>query len=369
METTEKENVSAKEAQIAATSEEAKVKKNEDNKKEGVNCFGKKCSLSKNVTTIGAVVLFLALIGGSYVFAMKKKAQKEIADTKNKVEKFIKENLVQPGTEIAVKDIAKEGALYKLTITIGSGKQMQETPVYVTSDGKLFPAAPIDINKNPNEQAKDDAQGVPEKTEAEQKADVPIVDLFVMSYCPYGLQMERGILPAVEALGNKIKFNLKFVDYTLHGQKEVDENVRQYCIEKTQPTKLNNYLKCFWKDSKGAADACMKSTGINAAQVASCAAETVKQFNPTEKALGLNKEETEKFEVQGSPTLVVNGTTISANRDSASVLKAICSGFSKTPKECETKLSTTAAGAGFDDQIAAAGAANGGNASAASCEN
>jgi len=49
-----------------------------------------------------------------------------------------------------------------------------------------------------------------------------------MSYCPYGTQIEKGILPVINALGNKIKFSLKFVDYAMHGKKEIDENSRQY---------------------------------------------------------------------------------------------------------------------------------------------
>ncbi|KKQ11783.1 MAG: hypothetical protein US25_C0073G0001, partial [Candidatus Moranbacteria bacterium GW2011_GWE1_36_7] len=240
----------------------------------------------------------------------------------------------------------------------------QEIVAYIAIDGsKFFPQA-IDLNKK-DEAAADKAAQAPEKTEAENKTDVPTVDLFVMSYCPYGLQMERGILPAVEALGNKIKFNLKFVDYALHGQKEVDENLNQYCISKTQPTKLNSYLKCFWKDSKGASAACMKTLGINAAQISTCVSDAVKQFGSTEKSLGVNKEEGVQFGVQGSPTLVVNETTIASGRDSASVLKAICSGFANQPKECQAKLSATSPVAGFDDQ---ASASAGGSAPAASCE-
>ena len=98
----------------------------------------------------------------------------------------------------------------------------------------------------------------------------------------------------------------------------------------------------------------MKTAGINAVQIKNCLDETKKQFNPTEKSMGVNKDEAEKFAVQGSPTLVVNGTTLAANRDSVSLLKAICSGFAEQPKECATKLSATTPVAGFDDQASAA---------------
>ena len=315
----------------------------------------------KNKGMIAGAIVLILLIAGS--FAYKNYRQKvDIGPDaiKAKVEKFLSENV--PATaKIGIKDITKDGDMYKITVTVDK----QEIPVFVTRDGKKLIQAQgvIDLDQAPAADAGAQNQA-PEKTEAEQKTDVPTVDLFVMSYCPYGLQMEKGLLPAIEALGNKIKFNLKFVSYTLHGPKEVAENVNQYCIQKTQPTKLDNYLKCFWKDSKGASDFCMKSTGINTAQVASCVTDTNKQFNPTEKAFDIDKEENVKFGVQGSPTLVVNGTTISSGRDSASVLKAICTGFTNQPKECSTKLSSTSPTAGFDDQAAAAA---GGTAPAASC--
>lgn len=53
-----------------------------------------------------------------------------------------------------------------------------------------------------------------------------------MSHCPYGLQMEKGIIPVVETLGDSIDFQVKFCDYAMHGQTELDEQVLQYCIMK-----------------------------------------------------------------------------------------------------------------------------------------
>ncbi len=349
----------------------AKIEKVEEtnvsSKKEG-NKLG--CNLGKicggNGVTVIAVVILVLLVAGSFGYVKYSQNAKKndigVDGIKGKVEQFIKDNSPQGGAGITIKDVAKDKQLSLYKVTIDANKQ--EMVTYVTTDGgKFFPQA-IDLNAKAADSASN-TPAVPEKTEAENKVDVPVVDLFVMSYCPYGLQMERGVLPAIESLGSKIKFNLKFVSYTLHGQKEVTENVNQYCIGKTQPTKLDNYLKCFWKDSTGKSDACMKSVGINAAQIATCVADTNKQFNPTEKAFDINKEENVKFGVQGSPTFVVNGTTVSAGRDSASVLKAICSGFKTAPKECQAKLSATSPVAGFDDQAAASASAGSAPASCA----
>ena len=315
----------------------------------------------KNEAVIAFLVILLILIAGVAFAKYYKENDIGANAAKTKAQDYINNNLVQAGTKVTIKDVKADGNLYKMTVSVGG----QETMIYLTKNGKKLFLQGYDTATN-SSQGTNDQAAANEKTTAENKTDVPTVDLFVMSYCPYGLQMERGVIPAVEALGDKIKYNLKFVSYTLHGQKEVDENVNQYCIQKNQPDKLSKYLSCFWQNSAGTAEACMASTGVNAAQVKTCVEEAKKQYNPTEKAFDIDKTDNEKYGVQGSPTLVVNGTTISSGRDSASVLKAICSGFKNPPKECSNALSSTAPTAGFDDQ-AAASASTGGTASNSSC--
>src|SRR3989338_8353212 len=69
------------------------------------------------------------------------------------------------------------------------------------------------------------------------KSDRPKVELFVMADCPYGLQMEKAYIPAWDLLKKKADIDVKFVSYAMHGKKEVDENTRQYCIQKEQDGK------------------------------------------------------------------------------------------------------------------------------------
>ena len=77
--------------------------------------------------------------------------------------------------------------------------------------------------------------------ECVEKRETPEVDLFVMAYCPYGTQTEKAFLPVLELLGDKIDFNLRFVYYAMHGKKELDEQLRQYCIQKEQKSKKRTY--------------------------------------------------------------------------------------------------------------------------------
>jgi hypothetical protein len=174
-----------------------------------------------------------------------------------------------------------------------------------------------------------------------------------MSYCPYGTQIEKGIIPAVEALGSKIDYTLKFVDYSMHGDKELKENMVQYCIETEQSAKFDTYLKCFLEASDSAG--CLTKAGVNTSKVDTCVAATDKKYSVMAKtemkgsypAFNVYKDDNAKYNVGGSPTLIINGVESQSNRDSASLLKTICSAFKTAPKECDTKLSSTAPAAGF----------------------
>lgn len=295
-------------------------------------------------------LLFLFLVLTSYIVpSQRNAAAKNDIALKDKTEKYIKENLVKPGTDLKITDFVKEGDLYKLTISVGN----QNVVSYVTGDGKKLLLNPIDLNGKTDESAAD-ASAAPAKpsTEVSQKNDVPVVELFVMSYCPYGVQAEKGILPVIQKLGSKINFSVKFIDYTLHGKKEFDENLNQYCIQKEEPAKFNDYLTCFAKE--GDSSKCLASVKIDSAKNTTCIAETDKQFKLTENFVAsgqspfnIQKDLNDKYGVQGSPSLVINGQLIDSNRDSASLLKTICSGFSNQPEECSASLSSKSPTPGF----------------------
>jgi len=72
----------------------------------------------------------------------------------------------------------------------------------------------------------------------------------------------------------------------------------------------------------------------------------------------IHKADNEKYGVQGSPTLVINGEQISAGRDAASLAKAICGAFNdgKAPEACKdlSKFSSETPSAGFGEGTTAA---------------
>jgi FKBP-type peptidyl-prolyl cis-trans isomerase 2 len=190
------------------------------------------------------------------------------------------------------------------------------------------------------------------------KSGKPVLDVFIMSYCPYGLQMQKAVLPVMELLGDKAEINIKWVSYIMHGKQEIDENTRQYCIQKDFPDMYLDYANCF--TVSGSVEDCLSDAGIDTAALDACIAEADAQFNIT----GLYEDqstwsggmyplymvdvaENQLYGVGGSPTTVLNGKVISINRSPEDVKKAVCCAFNEMPEECSTTLSTAAASPGI----------------------
>lgn len=197
-----------------------------------------------------------------------------------------------------------------------------------------------------------------EKLAGIPKTAKPVVDMFVMSHCPFGTQIEKGMLPVKELLGDKAEINVRFVYYAMHGQKELDEQLNQYCIQKDQPEKFDAYLACFLEAGDG--EGCLNKAAIDTAAMNTCTDAADKEFKVTEgfndkstwlsgryPIFGVDQELNTKYDVGGSPTLIINGAEARAGRDSASLLQAVCAAFENAPEECNTELSSAQPSPGF----------------------
>lgn len=281
-------------------------------------------------------------------------------------ENFVNFINAQGGTQIEFVSAESYGPnLYQVTV-LADGK---EVPVHVTQDGKYFVQVVSSLEPEEEEESI-----VPEPTDLNiPKSDKPVVELFVMSHCPYGTMAEKGILPALEVLGDTIDFNLRFVYYAMHPTYgEVQEQLNQYCIQKNEKEKLNDYLTCFLgkTGTPENGQACLNEVGIEEAQLASCVTATDTEFSVLANLedesswlsgryplFNIDKELNEEYGVRGSPTLVVNGVIAESGRDPASYLDAICQGFNDAPEVCGTALTTTAYGPGFGYDTTSGGSA------------
>lgn len=316
------------------------------------------------LTAVLAVVLAGCTIGGKQEVVLKP------AEAAQKAEKFINDNFMKPGDKAVISNPVLEDGLYKFDVKLPTGKTVQS---YISLNGeKIFPQA-VSLASTTDQQVNATADQTQSPSATDQKAvsvpktDKPVVEAFVMSYCPYGTQIEKGLLPVVEALGNKINFAVKFVNYSMHGEKEVKENLNQYCIQTEQSSKFDNYLKCFLNSSD--ASSCYKTAGVDETKLTACATKIDTKYDITKNLndkttwvgsyppFNIDKAENEKYNVQGSPTLIINGQEAQAGRDSASLLKAICGAFKTAPAECSKQLSSATPAPGFGNGTDTSGSA------------
>jgi len=215
----------------------------------------------------------------------------------------------------------------------------QKLPVYITKDGKYFVSAVTAMNPSvPSDSSSNSGEIV--------KSDKPIVELFVMTHCPYGTQAEKGFIPMMRALEDVADLKIRFVHYYMHtnGQEEV-ETPRQVCIREEQSDLYLDYLECFLGGSSGSiseASACAAKVGINGKKLSDCL-----QSGRADEYYAEDSELSNSYGVRGSPALVINGNIVKSGRDSASYLATVCSAFNNAPEECAVELSGSSPSPGF----------------------
>ena len=193
-----------------------------------------------------------------------------------------------------------------------------------------------------------------------QKSDKPGVELFVFSYCPYGLQAEKGFVPVYNLLKSKADIDVVFIG-AMHGKYEEKESLRQLCIKKNYGMdKFMAYIEKFIGDtaigrcssnencSKPLAEKIMTSLGIDVNKINSCMAST--EVQALYKA---DQARASELGVSGSPTLVINNVQVSSGRSSSALLSSICSAFNTAPAECSQSLSSANPSAGFGYEASA----------------
>lgn len=260
-----------------------------------------------------------------------------------------------------------------------------------------------------------------------QKSSQPTFKFFVMSFCPYGNQMEEILRPVFDLLAKKINFEPHYIFnkvdnlttycksaagdptqcdlyvqnkyfttvaecqktvtanlaecqnessyikadngalYTsLHGRQEATQDVREICAyqQSDDKSKFWNFMANVNKNCTAQnADSCWtqqaKEAGLDTDKITEC-------FN--KDGINLIEQEiaqTTKYNVSGSPTLIVNDSNFppeaAYTQDSKGSLKigkkvftqdqyrtpeviksAICAAFSREPKECQTALASAA---------------------------
>lgn len=192
------------------------------------------------------------------------------------------------------------------------------------------------------------------------KNNGPTMEVFIMSHCPYGTQMVKGVLPVWRALKDKANIELRFVSYTMHGAQEDLDNNRILCIREEQNSKLIDYLDCFVHadGTEAGAQSCISSVGIDKSKLDDCVSNRASGYYDVDKQLNT------QYGVQGSPTVILDGKEVSVYpRDPQSVANALCGAFTSKPSECSQSFSTTNPAAGFGPDSSGSGSSSSGSCS------
>lgn len=171
------------------------------------------------------------------------------------------------------------------------------------------------------------------------------LDLFVMSMCPYGTMAMDSMSEILDAFGRKIDFHIHFIAsntdkglYSMHGQPEVDEDIRELCAMKYF-SKNYRYLEYIWcrnrKIRSGDWKQCTGRKGIDARKIEKCfTGEEGKQL------LREDLELARQLGIMASPTWLANNRFLMHGIAPEAVKQQFCS-HNQGLAGCEKKLSTT----------------------------
>lgn len=305
----------------------------------------------ENLTSIAALFLMLAIgifigFSGKDSILGKGNASLNKNEISEKVVNFVNANFLNSqGQTASVVSLTEESGIYKIELKVDESQFAS----FVTKDGKyLFPQV-IDM--------------MPKLTEI-PKAEKPNLKLFVMSFCPYGTQAEETLYPLINLLKGKIDFEIAYIISenegkfsSLHGDDEVNQDVRELCVTKYFPEKsldfnhkintsctLENVNTC-WKEPAN-------ELGIDLSKIENCLKDESQELLNNQLVLNKNEFQVQdsskhnsqdKESIYSSPTLVINDVIYDGSRSLEGYQAAICSIFTNQPKECGEKLSGSAA--------------------------
>ncbi|MFH1036445.1 MAG: hypothetical protein V1756_00030 [Patescibacteria group bacterium] len=302
----------------------------------------------------GAIVIAVILIVGA-VFYTNKGGMDVLSpqDAAAKAINYINQIVAAQGvtSTASLITVSEENGNYKFDFTL----EDREYTSYITKNGNfLFPDG-YDLSTTTGEESNGNSDDETSNVTCDDvaKKDKATLEAFVVSKCPYGLQMQRVLYELVKNIPSLAE-NIK-VEYigavqagkiiSMHGDVEAQENLRQICIREEQQLKYWDYVSCYIQ--QGDMEGCLTSAGIDKAKLNACT---------TDAAKGLAYAQTDftaqgNYQVTGSPTLFLNGEKVSefnfGGRTAEALKTLLCCGFEQTVGVCSQNLSTTSAAVGF----------------------
>ena len=186
--------------------------------------------------------------------------------------------------------------------------------------------------------AKDAASAAPNRPKANEGA--ARLELFVMSQCPYGVQVVEAVRPLKDKLGADLDLSIDFIGQgaspealsSMHGPKEVAGDVVQLCAAKYFPEKYLSFIGCQNKNYKEVDknwEPCAAEVGISSSRIGACLKD-----GEGKKLLADSFARARERNASGSPTIYLNGKPYEGGRKTNDFLKAICAATDNRAPAC-----------------------------------
>lgn len=168
-------------------------------------------------------------------------------------------------------------------------------------------------------------------SEAPSPSTKPVIELFVMSQCPYGAQAVVTLAPAIESLGDLVDFKMYFVGTevspgvltTLHGDSEIVGNAIFACaqemLDRSKFLALASCMSSQYVGIPGNLQSCAQTAQIDPAPISECA-NGQKGYD----LLAGSFKHGNETAVLGSPTIRIDHTEYSGPRTGVGLLREVC---------------------------------------------
>lgn len=270
---------------------------------------------------------------------------------------FLSENMLD-GAEAILVSLSEESGVYKFKMKIDA----EEFNSYLTKDGKiLFPSG---ISLVEPEESAAGAEGEKMTCEDINKTKEPVLEAFVVSKCPFGVQIQRVLNEVVKNIPQMASYiKVEYIGAieggkitAMHGDEEAQENLRQICLREEQPNNFWAYIDCHIKE--GNVNSCLQTAQIDVSKLTGCLADGNRGLAYAEKDFDAQN----KYKVTGSPTLILDGNRISefdfGGRTAEAVKTVVCCAFQDKPDFCDETLSTELANSSFSPTYSSGSAAS-----------
>jgi hypothetical protein len=184
------------------------------------------------------------------------------------------------------------------------------------------------------------SKGSSTATTAAAAPGAPTLELFVMSQCPYGVQVVDAAAAAKKQLGSAMDVKIQYIGdgtagslTSMHGPDEVKGNLAQVCAIKQAPDRALGMITCQNKNMREVASNwrdCAKEVGIDVDTLARCV-----DGDEGQKLLAASYDEAKKRGASGSPTMFLAGKPYEGGRKPRDFVRAVCGAVDgKKPAEC-----------------------------------